>query len=72
MKFLCRITARDNFWIGEHASDGVGPIQVKAPTRPEAIEKLEREIRYWLEMCPCTGERFKNIDIELVETPSRS
>jgi hypothetical protein len=68
MKFLCHITQQDRFWIGEHSSDGVGPITVKAPSRQEAIDKLKREIRYWLEMCPCTGDRFSHIDIELVET----
>jgi hypothetical protein len=70
MTFHCRIRRQDGLWLGEHASDGVGPIQVKGATRQEAVEKLEREIRYWMEMCPCTGERFKTIDIELVESAS--
>jgi hypothetical protein len=71
MKFACHLVESGALWIAEHASPGVGPIRVTAPTRQEALQKLEAEIRYWLEMCPCTGERYRDIQIELVSS-SRS
>jgi hypothetical protein len=67
MKFACRISQKDGVWIAEHASGDIGPIRVTAPTRDEALRKIEGEIRYWLEMCPCTGETYRNLTIEAVE-----
>ena len=54
-------------WIGEHASQDVGPIRVTASSRSEVLRKLEEEIRYWLEMCPCTGQAYRNLELELIE-----
>jgi hypothetical protein len=43
----------------------------KAATAAEtnaAIEKIEGEIRYRLELCPCTGETYRHIEIDVVES----
>ena len=55
-------------WIAEHASSDMGPIRVTGSTRDEALQKLEGEIHYWLEMCPCSGQTYRNLTIELVES----
>ena len=52
----------------EHASQDVGPIRVTASTRDEALRKMEGEIHYWLEMCPCSGQAYKDAELELVES----
>lgn len=52
----------------EHASQDVGPIRVTASTRAEALQKMEGEIHYWLEMCPCSGQALRNLEIELEES----
>ncbi len=49
MKLVYRLVQKDRLWIAEHASSGIGPIRVTASTREEALQKLEGEIRYWLE-----------------------
>ena len=67
MKFVCRISEKNGVWTAEHASPDIGPIRVTAATRDEALRKVEGEIRYWLEMCPCTGETYRNIAIEAME-----
>jgi len=54
--------------MAEHASQDVGPIRVTAPTRIEVLQKMEAEIRYWLEMCPCSGQLFRNLEVEVVES----
>jgi hypothetical protein len=41
-------------------------VRVTAPTRDEALRKMEGEIRYWLEICPCTGESYRDVVIEVV------
>ena len=46
---------------GLHADDdAVNRLQMK-----EALRKMEAEIRYWLEMCPCSGETYRDLEIEV-------
>ncbi len=40
---------------------------VTAPTREEALRKLVGETRYRLELCPCSGEAYRQIEVELGE-----
>ena len=68
MKFVVRISEKDGAWTAEHASQNVGPIRVTAPTRDEVLRKMEGEIHYWLEMCPCSGQAYRNLELELVES----
>jgi hypothetical protein len=55
-------------WSARHESRDVGTLEVRAPTREQAIEKLKGEIRYRLELCPCTGETYRHIEIDVVES----
>jgi hypothetical protein len=66
MKFLCRISQSNGNWLVEHAGPDIGPVRVTAPTRDQALRKAQEEIRYWLEMCPCSGETYRELEIELV------
>src|SRR4029453_5567206 len=59
-------------WLGLHESRDVGRVEVKAPTRDEVIEKIKGEIRYRLELCPCTGETYQHIDVEVIEAPRQA
>ena len=68
MKFVCRISERGGVWTAEHASEVVGPIHVTGSTRDEALRKMEGEIHYWLELCPCSGAAYRNLEVELVES----
>jgi len=69
MKFQCTITRRnDGRWFARHTSSDMGDIEVTADSREAAIEKMENELRYRIEMCPCTGRAFRNLEIEIVET----
>ncbi len=65
MKFVCHVSDQPGVCTVEHTSQDVGPIRVTAPTRVEALHKMEEEIRYWLELCPCSGQAFRNLEIEL-------
>ena len=68
MKFQCSITRRgDGRWSAHHASSDMGTIEVTAESREAAIQKMENELRYHVEMCPCTGRAFRNLEIEIVE-----
>jgi hypothetical protein len=66
MKFVCRLSEKGDVWTGEYVGTEIGPVRVTAPTRADAVRKLEGEIRYQLELCPCTGETYRDIEIEVV------
>ena len=71
MKFQCTITRRnDGRWSARHTSSDMGDIEVTADSREAAIEKMENELRYRVEMCPCTGRAFRNLEIEIVDSRS--
>jgi hypothetical protein len=66
LKFACTSSRLANGdWSIRHASSGLGTVQVAARTRDEALEKMRGELRYRLEICPCTGELYQDVDIEL-------
>jgi hypothetical protein len=66
MKFLCHISEQDGDWTVKHASQDIGPISVSAASRAEALRKMQEEIHYWLEMCRCSGQALRHLEIELV------
>ena len=72
MRMTCTIKRLPGGWLAQHDSRDAGHIEVKALTRAEAIEKIEGEIRYRLELCPCTGDTYQHIDIDVTESPSRA
>lgn len=59
----------DGQWSIRYAGSDTGTVEVTASSREEAVKKMENELRYRLEICPCTGESYKNVQIEVVETP---
>ena len=71
MKFACTLDELpDRRWVARHSSHDVGELKTVAASRAEAIEKLQNEIRYRLELCPCSGESYQHIEIEIVtESP---
>ena len=72
MKFVCRIEEKSGVWTVEHAGPDIGPIRVTGSTRDEALRKIEDEIRYWLEMCPCSGQTYRDLKIEVVESGNQN
>jgi hypothetical protein len=69
MKFQCTISQQTGGrWTARHAGTGdIGAVEVTGASRAEALEKMENELRYRVEMCPCTGRAFRNLEIEIVE-----
>ena len=68
MTFCCRMTRTSGGqWVVRHASAETGTVEVTAGSREQALEKMRAELRYRLELCPCTGEQYKDIEIDLVE-----
>lgn len=72
MQFVCDVLQQpDGRWTMRHTGKDLGQVAVTAATRDEAAERMRKELQYRLELCPCTGERYTDIDIQLVERPVR-
>src|SRR5262249_56629147 len=54
MKFVCDIEKIGTRWTVRHKSAGVGEASVSGASKEEALEKMRNELRYRLELCPCT------------------
>jgi len=73
MTFSCTTTrTRDGQWTIRHSGASTGTIEVTAATREQALEKMRSELRYVLELCPCTGEQYKDLHVELIEQQGTS
>jgi hypothetical protein len=71
MRFACSVNRLPGGgWQARHESREVGEVQARGISREEALEKLTGEIRYRLELCPCTGETYQHIDVEIAEDRS--
>jgi len=68
MTFRCNLARTSaGQWSVRHASADTGMVEVTAASRELALEKMRAELRYRLELCPCTGEQYKDIEIDLIE-----
>lgn len=71
MRFVCELQQlQDGQWSAHYESTELGSVDVRASQREEALEKIKGEIQYRLELCPCTGESYQHIDVEVVERSS--
>jgi hypothetical protein len=69
MKFPCTmLRCADGRWCLRHSSPEVGQVEATAPTLEQAVEKLRGEIRYRLELCPCSGDAYQHIQVEVCES----
>jgi hypothetical protein len=68
MKFASMINRRlDGRWVIRHSDAEIGAVETTGDTRKVAIEKMRGELRYRLELCPCSGESYRHIEIEVQE-----
>jgi hypothetical protein len=68
MRITCTLAHLPNgHWSARHDSREAGKVEVQAATREQALDKIRGEIRYRLELCPCSGETYQHIQIEVVE-----
>ena len=69
MKLKCTIAQRrDGQWVIRHSGGDAGDVEVRAASRDEALAKMRDELRYRLEFCACVGDRYEDLQIELIET----
>lgn len=66
MKFTCTMTATpDGRWRADCSDAELGRVSATGDSQDEAVRKLEDELRYRLELCPCSGESYRHIEVEI-------
>jgi hypothetical protein len=56
MKLTCTLTRLPNGqWLARHAESNLGPVEVTAASRDEVQVKMQNELQYRVELCPCSG-----------------
>ena len=54
MKYTCTLIPLANSqWLARHTGSKLGPVEVTAASRDEAEAKLQNELQYRVELCPC-------------------
>lgn len=66
MKFACHVESQpDGRWRARASAAEIGEVEVTADDRSAVIEKLRGEIRYRLELCPCSGVGEQYVELEV-------
>jgi len=56
MKLTCTLTRLPNgHWLARHTGSNLGPVEVLAVSREEVQVKMQNELQYRVELCPCSG-----------------
>jgi hypothetical protein len=68
MKFSCTLKRLANGdWIVRHTGTALGTVEVSAATREAAMTKMRNELRYRVELCPCSGVSDDYVQLQVTE-----
>ena len=66
MKATCTISRTpDGDWLARHESAELGLVEVSGSSSEEAQKKMQRELQYRIELCPCSGVSGDTVEVEL-------
>lgn len=67
MKASCTLTRRNGVWQARHSSAALGAVEVTAHKRDEALTKMQNELQYRIELCPCSGVSGDTVVLDVKE-----
>ncbi len=66
MKYTCTLTRLPNGqWLARHAGSSFGTVEVTATSRDAAHAKLQDELQYRVELCPCSGVSGETVVLQV-------
>lgn len=66
MNAICTISRTpDGDWLARHESADLGAVEVSGSSSEEALKKMQRELQYRIELCPCSGVSGDTVEVEL-------
>jgi len=68
MKYDCTLRQLpDGRWLARHTGSKLGLVEVTADSRQAAQVKLQNELQYRVELCPCSGVSGETVVLQVVE-----
>jgi hypothetical protein len=68
MKASCTLThLRNGVWSARHNSPALGTVEVSAASGEEALTKMQNELQYRLELCPCSAVSGDTVVLQVTE-----
>ena len=72
MKAPCTLSKTwSGTWLVRHNSSSLGVVEVSASSREEALTKMQDELQYRIELCPCSGASGDTVELQVSEESSR-
>jgi hypothetical protein len=66
MEAFCTLTTLpNNVWRIRHSSSALGEVELTGSSREEALARMEKELQYRMELCPCTGESVGTLKLQV-------
>jgi hypothetical protein len=54
-------------WLVRHSSPALGVAEVSASARDEALAKMQGELQYRIELCPCSAVSGDTVELQVTE-----
>jgi hypothetical protein len=71
MEAHCTLTSLPNHvWRIHHVSSALGDVEITGSSREEVLSRMQRELQYRMELCPCTGESVGGVKLHVTEPAS--
>lgn len=68
MQAYCKLQRLDNgHWQISHSSSTLGNVDLTDDSRERVIDRMQRELQYRLELCPCSGVSAGKVEIKVSE-----
>ena len=68
MTLSCRVRRMANGrWRARHAGSSLGTVEVSGSSRDEALTKLQGELQYRIELCPCSAASGDTVVLQVEE-----
>ena len=68
MKYNCTLNhLPSGQWLARHKGSSLGLVEVTAESKDEAQLKLQNELQYRVELCPCSGVSGETVVLQVVE-----
>jgi len=65
MKAHCTVAFQHGQWRARHTSTELGDADIIGSTREEALTKLQRELQFRIEWCPCSGVSGDTVELDV-------
>jgi hypothetical protein len=66
MRFPCTVRRlTDGRWLVRCVGSALGTVEATADTRDQALVKMRGELRYRVELCPCSGVSDDYVELEI-------